>query len=150
MRIYISTSVACPIEKVWQGFDENLFKALSPPFPRVLVERFDGCITGHEVHLKLLFPFFPQQWNALIVQHQVSDKEIFFVDTGTKLPFFLKNWHHKHSIVKIDNANSAIVDDIDFSSGRWITDVVLFPFLWVQFVFRKPIYQKYFKKIGAA
>lgn len=144
MKINIKTLVNKSMQDVWLGFDEKLFRFLSPPFPKVEIERFDGCLKGDEVHLKLLFPFFPQYWFAEIVENSLSENEIYFIDKGTKLPFFLSDWQHKHRIVKVNETQSAIIDSIEFKTGTLISDWAVYPALYLQFLMRKPLYKKYF------
>ncbi|MFN0048562.1 MAG: SRPBCC family protein [Cytophagales bacterium] len=145
MKIIIKTQVENTMENVWKGFDERLFAKLSPPFPKVEILRFDGCKKGNEVHLKLLFPFIPQLWFAEIIDNSIAENEIYFVDKGTKLPFFLSKWQHKHRIQKAGGHTSIIVDDIDFNTGTILTDLLFYPLLYLQFLYRVPIYKKYFK-----
>ncbi len=146
MKIKIKTLVNSPLQTVWQGFDKKLFLKLSPPFPKVELLRFDGCVKGDEVHLKLLMPFFPQYWNAEIIENTETENEIYFIDKGIKLPFFLTKWHHKHLLLKADEFNTYIVDDINFSTGTIITDLLFYPFMYLQFLYRVPVYKRYFQK----
>ena len=62
-------------------FNEDLFRALKPPVMNLQVERFDGCQTNHEVHLKMdVFGLMNQKWISLITDHGESFEECFFVD----------------------------------------------------------------------
>jgi ligand-binding SRPBCC domain-containing protein len=145
MKITISTPVEQDIITVWQGFNETLFTKLAPPFPPVKLLRFDGSEQGDEVHLELNFIFFKQKWVSRITENEKTDKEIFFIDEGIALPFFLKYWKHKHRIVKAvtmkTGIHTLIVDEIEFESPFGI---LLYPILFLQFLYRKPIYQKIF------
>ncbi len=100
MPLVLKTHVTQPVYVVWQGFDRTLFNRLSPPFPPVDVVRFDGCLKGDVVHLRLNFLFFRQDWTSLIVDQQTTDDEIYFIDQGTRLPFFLAYWHHRHRLFR--------------------------------------------------
>lgn len=144
MKIKISTQVQEPIEKVWQKFDKNLFAKLAPPFPPVKVLKFDGCLTNDVVELELDFFIAKQRWDALIVEHVIAENEIYFIDKGTKLPFFLKSWQHKHRIKKHESG-SEIIDDIDYESKHIFFTILLYPVLYLQFLYRKPIYKSIFK-----
>lgn len=145
MKINISTPVAQSMETVWNGFDQHLFSKLAPPFPPVRLLRFDGSEQGDEVHLELNFIFFKQTWVSVITENVKTEKEIYFIDKGTKLPFFLKYWQHKHRIVKsVDmkrGIHSLIIDEIEFESPFGF---LLYPALFLQFLYRKPIYRKIF------
>lgn len=146
MKILIKTKVQSPMPDVWTGFDKNLFVKLSPPFPKVEILRFDGCLKGHHVQLKLLFPFFSQYWFVEIIDSVVNVNESYFIDKGTRLPFFLSKWQHKHLIKRSNDNECFIIDDIDFNTGTVFTDWVLFPLMYAQFLMRVPVYKKYFQK----
>jgi ligand-binding SRPBCC domain-containing protein len=143
MKITIETPVNQDYLQVKEGFNETLFKKLSPPFPPVKLLRFDGSTKGGLVTLELNFIFFKQKWTSEIMEDQTTDKEFYFIDKGIELPFFLKNWTHKHRIVK-DGENSIIRDEIDYQAPFWILTLLLYPAMLLQFAYRKPIYKKIF------
>lgn len=144
-KICIQTAVEQSVTSVWQGFDEALFKALSPPFPRVKVLRFDGCNEGDRVEIQMNLVFFTQEWHALITAQASASNEIYFIDQGTTLPSFLQTWQHKHRIVQ-QQQQTYIIDEITYQSPyRWL-DYVLYPALYLQFLYRKPIYKRFFRK----
>ncbi len=143
MKLVIKTAVAQPPQQVWEGFNQDLFTSLAPPFPPVKLLRFDGSMKGDEVHLELNFLLFKQQWNSLIVGQASSEQEFFFVDEGIKLPFFLKFWQHKHRMVKEGNG-TMIIDDITYQTPFKLLDWLMYPAMWAQFAYRKPIYKKIF------
>lgn len=143
MHLTLTTSVIQPLHQVWKGFDHKLFNKLSPPFPPVKVLRFDGSQIGDEVHLELNFLFFKQQWISLIIDQKNTKNEVYFIDKGIRLPFFLSYWHHKHRIVSTE-AGSKIIDEITFRTPSILTDYLFFPLLYFQFLYRKPIYRKNF------
>lgn len=145
MKINIFTKVELDYLQVKEGFDEKLFSKLSPPFPPVKLLRFDGSKKGDIVSLELNFLLFKQVWTSEITEDKTNESEFFFVDKGVKLPFFLKNWEHRHHVVKNGDA-SIIKDEIYFEGSNSIMTVLLFPALWLQFMYRKPIYKKVFKK----
>jgi ligand-binding SRPBCC domain-containing protein len=145
MKITIQTPVDQDYLQVKAGFTESLFKKLAPPFPPVKVLRFDGCEKGNQVALELNFLLFRQKWISLITDDLTTEKEFYFIDEGTTLPFFLGKWKHKHRIIS-DGKGAVIRDEIDFEGPlAWVTPL-LFPVLWLQFWYRKPIYRKIFKK----
>ncbi|HEY0110143.1 MAG TPA: hypothetical protein VGB67_10975 [Fibrella sp.] len=143
MKITIRTYVNCPLPAVWAGFDQSLFNRLSPPFPPVRVLRFDGCMTGDVVSLELNFILFRQVWNSDIIDQKETEDEIYFIDQGTKLPFFLKAWHHKHRLIR-QGEGTVIADEITFQTPNRLLDYVMYPLMWVQFAYRKPIYRRAF------
>lgn len=146
MRLTFSTLVEQNHLEVKSGFDERLFKKLAPPFPPVNVKQFDGCETGDTVALELNFLIFKQQWISKITADGTSDQEFFFVDEGTKLPFFLKKWTHRHRVIA-DPSGSIIRDEIEFEAPFAWMNPLLYPVLWLQFAYRKPIYREVFRKL---
>lgn len=148
MHLLIKTRVEQPLSTVWAGFDRALFDQLSPPFPPVEVVRFDGCLQGDVVHLQLNFLLFRQDWVSLIVEQQTADNEIFFVDEGTRLPFFLRFWRHRHRLIQSsDGSNQTVIaDEITFRTPFLLTDYLIYPLMWLQFAYRKPIYRRVFSR----
>jgi ligand-binding SRPBCC domain-containing protein len=147
MRLVLKTEVDQPLPTVWAGFNRTLFDQLSPPFPPVRVVRFDGCLQGDVVHLQLNFLLFRQDWISLIVDQQTTDDEIYFIDKGTRLPFFLTYWQHRHRLVhKSSDNHTVIIDDITFRTPFLLIDYLLYPVMWLQFTYRKPIYHRFFSK----
>ncbi len=144
MNIKISTKVNQSLLKVWEGFNLELFSKLAPPFPPVVVKEFGGCLKGDKVHLELNFILFKQDWISDIVDQKRTESEIYFIDEGTKLPFFLKYWQHRHRLVK-DKQGTLIIDDITFKTPTILTDFLFYPLMYLQFLYRKPIYKKVFK-----
>ncbi len=146
MRLRIKTLVKAPLSSVKDGFTQELFLALNPPFPTVKLIRFDGCKTLDIVSLELNFVFFRQEWTAEITDDTLSKDRWMFVDEGVKLPFFLKAWKHKHEVIVKEKASCYIVDDIRYATGTLLTDLVMYPVLYLQFLYRKPIYKRFFTK----
>lgn len=144
MQFSVKTLVEQPIARVFAGFDQSLFLKLAPPFPPVKLLRFDGCAPQDQVHLRLSFIFFAQTWESLITAQHQDANEIYFIDEGVKLPFFLKKWRHKHRIVQQDAQSSWIIDEISFDTPFWLPRWLLFPSLYAMFAYRKPIYRRYF------
>ncbi|GAA4453815.1 hypothetical protein GCM10023189_19430 [Nibrella saemangeumensis] len=144
MHLILKTPVNQPLPQVWAGFDRSLFEKLSPPFPPVNVVRFDGCRKGDVVHLQLNFLLFRQDWISDITDQQESPDEIYFIDEGRKLPFFLSYWRHRHRLVR-RGSHTVIIDDIRYRTPTRLTDWLLFPLLWAQFAYRKPIYRRIFR-----
>jgi ligand-binding SRPBCC domain-containing protein len=143
MNIHISTHVKQDYQQVWQGFTKELFLALAPPYTPVEVLRFDGCKKGDEVHLEIQFFLFKQQWHSKIIEQKETENEIYFIDEGIKLPFFLSSWQHKHRIVKQDEG-ALIIDEISFESMQGFGSFSVYPALYLQFASRQAIYQKWF------
>lgn len=132
------------MHQVWDGFTLRLFNQLNPPFPPVAVVRFDGCRKGDTVHLRLNFLLFKQDWTSLITEQQTTEQEIYFIDQGVKLPFFLAYWQHKHRIIRA-GSHARIADEVTFRTPTRLTDYLLYPILYGLFAYRKPIYRRYFK-----
>lgn len=145
MKITIETPVEQGYLDVKSGFNESLFKKLSPPFPPVKLLRFDGSRKGDFVTLELDFIFFKQKWTSEIIEDWTTELEFYFVDQGVELPFFLKKWKHKHRVISA-GIGSIIRDEIEFEAPFGLMTILLYPVLWVQFAYRKGIYRMIFKK----
>lgn len=144
MKILISTPVEQDYLSVKEGFNENLFLQLSPPFPPVRLLRFDGSAKGDTVILELNFLLFKQNWVSEITDDQTNENEFYFIDEGVELPFFLKKWKHKHRIIRAGN-QSIIRDEIEYQGPFGLMTLLLYPALLLQFLYRKPIYKKIFR-----
>lgn len=153
MRLNIHTSVEKPYQEVFAGFTFELFKKLTPTFPPVTIKRFDGCKTGDEVHIEMVLPVLNRReiWISRIVSSGVVEgnslytNEIYFIDEGIELPFFLTSWRHRHRIIKSEEGGAVIVDDIEYTTPLWLLPFVA-PVISGQFRARQPIYREYFKK----
>jgi len=144
MKLKIRTEVSSGLQKVKDSFTEELFLSLNPPFPPVKLLQFDGCKKGDKVALELNFLLFKQKWVSDITHDEEHPQLWMFVDEGRQLPFFLSYWVHKH-IVEIKEGKTYIVDNITFKTGTILTDLLMYPALYLQFLYRKPIYRKTFR-----
>lgn len=143
MKIVIKTQVAQALSQVVDGFTDQLFLKLVPPFPPVKLLRFDGCKKGDVVSLELNMLLFTQDWTSLITHDERSSTHFLFVDEGEKLPFFLKKWKHNH-LLKANEQGTLIIDDISFTTGTILTDLLMYPALYLQFLYRRPVYKREF------
>jgi ligand-binding SRPBCC domain-containing protein len=91
----------------------------------------------------LNFILFKQDWISDIIDQNALESEIYFVDEGSKLPFFLSYWKHRHRMIK-DGKGTIIIDDITFKTPSILSDYLFYPLMYLQFLYRKPIYQKVF------
>ncbi len=146
MRLKFKTEVNSSLEQVKSGFNRDLFLQLKPPFLQVILDRFDGCEPGNEVHLRTGSPGFLQTWVSLITEAGVTADAWFFVDEGKQLPFPLRNWKHRHEFRRTAKGNSEILDEIEYSSGSRLLDLVLYVPLWFVFSGRDSVYLKVFGK----
>jgi ligand-binding SRPBCC domain-containing protein len=148
MNLMIKTRIQLNYREVMSGFTVELFEALKPPLLPLKVERFDGCRTGDEVHLKV--GPFRQQWISLITSDFDNDSECGFVDEGKVIPPPLRTWHHTHRIVNLSANECEIQDDIRYSTGLKLLDLLLYPALYLQFAIRPKAYRLYFAKAREA
>jgi ligand-binding SRPBCC domain-containing protein len=148
LTLNISTEVDGNFRAVFQGFSRDLFLRLNLPLPPVKLLRFDGMGVGDEVHLELNFIFFRQRWISRITAFEESENEIFFVDEGIQLPFFLQSWRHCHRIVD-RQGQATIIDEITFQAPNRLLSLLLLPTLYLQFLYRKPIYKRFFSDLQA-
>ena len=87
-----------------------------------------------------------QDWISKIVEEKTDDKVAMFVDQGVKLPFFLSKWTHRHIVENVENDHSRIIDDIEFEWNNVVFTAALYPALYAQFAYRRPIYRDFFGK----
>ena len=146
MRIQIKTEVRSDWKKVESLFNEDLFLKLNPPFPKVRLNRFDGCQKGDIVEMELNFILWKDRWRSDITSNSSNEDGFDFVDEGTKLPFPFKYWRHHHKVEKSENG-SLIIDDISYKSLNSVLSLVLYPLLYLQFLYRKPVYKKTFSEV---
>lgn len=147
MKINIRTAVAGNYKSLIKRFDRSLFEALVPPGMSVELIQFDGSNLGDTVHIRLsLAGIIKEDWVSKITEEDVDAEKAWFTDEGVKLPFFLKKWQHRH-IVEKNGENSTIVDDITFQTPFILMDYLMYPILYLQFAWRKPIYRKIFGRV---
>jgi ligand-binding SRPBCC domain-containing protein len=147
MRLRLATTVAQPPAQVMAGFTRELFLALAPPFPKLRLLRFDGCQRGDQVLVELLLGPWQLPWSALITDHgRLPDGTHYFVDEGQQLPAPLRYWRHRHLVQPAPHGGSRIVDDIEYRTHSPVLDALLYPLLWAQFAWRKPIYRRIFNE----
>jgi ligand-binding SRPBCC domain-containing protein len=146
MRITLRTRVQQPAERVFQQFDRPLLERLAPPFPVARLVRYDGQLPGHEVHIRLHFGLFTQTWHSRITPNRAEGPtEWFFEDVGTRLPFFLRAWTHRHIVRALPNGSSEIVDAVTFRSPWYTPAPLVWLALWGMFAYRQPIYRRVFR-----
>ncbi len=145
MHIKLSTKVNKNYREVFQAFDINLFMKLKPPLVSLNVIRFDGCKTGDEVHLETGILGSKQKWISKITDNYSGYDCKYFIDEGLLLPNPLKYWKHKHIIENCVDS-SVIIDDICYKTGNIFMDFLIFPAFFLQFLYRKPVYKRYFNK----
>jgi ligand-binding SRPBCC domain-containing protein len=142
MKIVLKSKVKGNFRSVFKAFDQNLFEYLLPKGARL--NRFDGSKPGDIVDLQFEFPL-KGHWVSKITEAREMDDRCFFVDVGEKLPFGLKNWHHKHLIRKLDEEHSVIEDHMEFTTGNKLMDLFYYPGLYIAFFPRVSQYKRYFR-----
>lgn len=144
MQLQVTTQVKQTLQNVKEGFNQDLFLKLNPPFPRVSLKRFDGCSTGDIVELELDFVVKKQSWVSEITFDKDSPERFEFIDEGVVLPFPFKYWKHHH-ILNGNKQGCQIIDSIEYKAGNKLVSILLYPLLLLQFVYRKPVYKRVFK-----
>lgn len=145
MRLHLKTDVQEDYLTVLNAFDEQLFRKLAPPYPKLKLLRFDGSEPGDLVEIELQTGFKSFRWSSLITHREVTNSEAYFIDQGQVLPPPLRFWRHKHLVTK-QGAGSTIHDIITYSTGFKILDLFMYPLMRMQFGMRKPIYRREFGK----
>jgi ligand-binding SRPBCC domain-containing protein len=144
MRLILDTKVKQDIAQVARGFNQQLFEALAPPFPKLNLKRFDGCETGDIVSMELDFGVARQKWVSKITDHGSSDSTWFFIDEGMELPKPLIYWRHRHLLTALPGGGTKITDHAVYRTGSSLLDKLIYPGILGQFLYRKPIYKKQF------
>ena len=142
MRYIQKVEIDCSdIKKVKSEFNNILFlKHLTKLLPVKIIE-WDGTYDGAKAHLA--FWFFG--WRDFIVNHKENSENkisFSFVDEGINLPFYLKNWRHKHEAYK-ENDFIIIKDEVNFTADSKFLDLFLFPLLVMPILIRKIFYKTY-------
>lgn len=146
MQLHLRTYVSQDYLTVFNAFNEQLFRKLSPPYPKLRLLRFDGSEPGDVVDVELQTGIKSFRWTSLIIDRKVTDTAAYFVDEGQQLPPPLRHWHHKHMVTK--NGSGAVVHDIiTYSTGFKPLDLLLYPLMKLHFGMRGPIYQREFGKV---
>ena len=139
MNITLRSKVNAELASVYNRFDADLFSYLLPPGAQLIA--FGGSKTGDIVHLKLPLA---GEWISEITEDGSSEDRCYFIDEGRTLPFPLKTWRHKH-ILHRSGKSTIIEDNMTFSTGNGLADLLVFPFLLLSFLPRVWQYKKYFK-----
>jgi ligand-binding SRPBCC domain-containing protein len=147
MKIKISTIVKAGFQAVVKGFNVELFNFLLPPKKVAALISYDGEHIGGKVHIRFYLPW-KSDWVSRITDSKKQVDEYYFTDTGVILPFGLNHWVHKHSVKKTGVDTTMIVDEMEFSTGNKIFDLMLYPVLYFSFLPRKKLYRKYFEEIN--
>ena len=144
MNFRVCTTIpAITKESVMNGFTSRLFLRLAPPFPKLTLLRFDGSKKGDEIHLQLDFLLSKTVWVSLITESGTTKDTLYFIDEGKTVPPPIKKWTHKHIVRQLDTSVE-IEDNLTYSSGNRLLDLLLFPPIYFLMVYRKPIYRAYF------
>jgi len=143
MNLQFSTTVSAPFETVTKNFDIELLTFLSPYFPIVKINRYDGNKVSDIIEIHLGFVLFNWEWISQISEFKADSRQWYFIDKGIQLPPFLKSWEHKHEVLNTGD-QSVIIDDIQFEPARFWPGLIVKFILWIQFSQRGPLYKKYF------
>lgn len=147
MNLILKAPVKGNYKDVMAAFDRKLFEALKPQYGQMEIVEFTGSRKGDKVHMKFISPV-KAEWISDIVEDDVNEDRAWFVDVGTKLPWPLATWTHRHIVEKVDDEHAIIIDDITFTATNFILTTLLFPAIFLGFYPRKKIYQDYFKKLA--
>ncbi len=139
MNITLRSKVSGDLMAISNRFDAELFMYLLPPGAKLI--EFGGSKKGDIVHLKLPIA---GEWISEITESGISKDKCYFIDEGKKLPFPIKKWKHKHILHRAGHS-TIIEDNMTFSAGNLILDIVLYPFLLAAFLPRVWQYKSYFK-----
>ncbi|MHA8067560.1 hypothetical protein V7S76_12880 [Aquirufa sp. ROCK2-A2] len=141
-KFSIQTDIKANMNHVWKQFDRNLLAKLSPPFPIVKIETFDGCQINDHVALRMDFGIWQTTWSSIIIDNKETENLNYFTDKGMKMPFGLTFWEHTHGVKMLSASTSAVVDSIEYKSKFVLLDYLLFPLFYGMILYRIPIYKK--------
>lgn len=141
MNIKLRSRVAREMNVVNSMFDEVLFQYLLPPGAELI--EFGGSKKGDIVHLRLPLA---GEWISEITEDAQSENLIYFIDEGRQLPFPLKKWKHRH-VLHRDQGHTIVEDDMSYSTGSVLLDLLFYPVLLFSFLPRIWQYKSYFKEV---
>jgi ligand-binding SRPBCC domain-containing protein len=146
MRFQILTSVQGSHREVFAGFDHQLLLKLTPPGAKIELLHADmpDAPQGYIQLRVTLLGIIRQNWINDFSHFELSDRECHFVDQGRQMPFPIRFWRHDHRVLADGADRSIINDDVTFKTGFFLLDWLLFPLLWLQFRYRRPIYKRHF------
>jgi ligand-binding SRPBCC domain-containing protein len=144
LKLYFTNTVKSDYLNVKEGFDQRLFEALAPFFLNLKVLYFDGCQKDNKFKIQLGYKPFVVEWEGLVTESLEQEDCFYFIDEGIKLPFPLKKWKHIHTMKKIDNLNTQIIDDIFYTTNNVMVDFLIYPAIFFQFYVRKFGYKEYY------
>jgi ligand-binding SRPBCC domain-containing protein len=127
-----------------EQFERPLFEALKPAGVKMEIIAFTGSKKGDHVHIRLK-NLRKGDWISLITEDGMNEKEAWFVDEGTTMPFGLIYWRHCHSVQRQSETTSIIVDDLTFKTKNFLVGWFLYPLLWLGLYQRKKVYRKFFR-----
>jgi ligand-binding SRPBCC domain-containing protein len=140
MNITLRSKVNGELNEIYNRFDDNLFRYLLPPGAQLI--EFGGSKKGDFVRLKLPIA---GEWVSEITENGESEGMCYFIDEGRTLPFPLKSWKHKHILHRAGDS-TIIEDNMTFSTGNIIIDIIFYPVLLLSFLPRSWQYKSYFNK----
>jgi len=133
------------IQDVYSVFDFRLLTALSPPMMKPEAKIYEGNKLGDQLYFVIRTPIGGFPWKGKVTEESITENEIYFVDEGTEMAFGMSTWKHKHRLIKI-NDGTLIRDEVFFDTKNRLLKYVLLPGVWMQFLYRKPLYEKIVKK----
>jgi ligand-binding SRPBCC domain-containing protein len=142
MKFQMSTPVRGHVPKeIINVFDFDLLRALSPPMMKPELISYGGYAPGTKIHFRLNTPFGTKDWKGMISEYSENETEIYFTDEGVELPFGIKTWKHKHRLIR-RHYGTEIRDEVEFSFYGVLSRLFFTPGIWLQFLYRKPLYRK--------
>lgn len=128
-------------QQIIEVFDFDLLRELSPPLMKPHALIYEGNRPGSRIHFRLATPSGVKNWIGKIDGYGESENEIWFSDEGIEIPFGIKTWKHKHRLMKTDYG-TIIRDEVEVEFIRPWTALFKLPGIWLQFIYRKTLYEK--------
>jgi ligand-binding SRPBCC domain-containing protein len=133
------------IQDVYSVFDFRLLAELSPPIMKPEAKLYEGNELGDQLYFVIRTPIGDYPWKGKVTEESITENEIYFVDEGIQMAFGMSAWKHKHRLIKTDYG-TLIRDEVFFDTKNVLLKYVLLPGVWMQFLYRKPLYEKIVKK----
>jgi ligand-binding SRPBCC domain-containing protein len=140
-EIILSSTFKADFREVKENFNKNLFEFLLPKIPPSKILRYDGHELRDEIHLIVA----KQKWVSIISQVSETQDEYSFTDSGRELPFPITHWKHKHRVLRLNEKEVVIIDEIQYECKNEILTKAFYPILLAQFSLRINQYKNYFE-----
>ncbi len=148
-NIVITTTVNTHVEKILSSFSKETMQEATPPFINLEVTRFDGNDKGDRTQLITSICGHYQSWAIEVKTKKVYEDRTIIITEGVELPFPFTSWFHTYHLKKVSTNKTKIYDNIKYSTGNFIFDLLMYPIVYLVMYYRKPVLMdKYNKEVN--